>query len=185
MRPPRCKVLQRRLDDGTSIVRICAVICFASLRASGSAVSSALAIAACLVAALLYGFSATFTRKHLDGVAPLALAGGSQLAAALVLAPLAAANWPPAAPGVLTWSAALALALLCSGVAYIMYFRLIANVGPTNAMSVTFLIPAFAVLWGWWLLGETVTASMLAGCAAIFAGTALVTGLLKLPRLSF
>ena len=157
----------------------------ASLRADGAELSSALAIAACLGAALLYGFSATFTKQRLAGVGAYAMAGGSQLSAALALAPLAALSWPQVAPGALAWSLALALALLCTGVAYLLYFRLIANVGPTNAMSVTFLVPAFAVLWGWWLLDEAVSVSMLAGCAAIFAGTALVTGLLSLPpRLS-
>lgn len=156
----------------------------ASLHTDAAELSSALAIAACLGAALLYGFSATYTKQRLTGVGAFALAGGSQLSAAVVLAPLAALSWPAATPSALSWSAALALALLCTGIAYLLYFRLIANVGPINAMSVTFLIPAFAVLWGWWLLDEAVSASMLAGCAAIFAGTALVTGLLALPRLS-
>ena len=156
----------------------------ASLRADAGGISSAVAIAACLAAALLYGFAATFTNKRLSGAGTYAIAGGSQLFAALALTPFAALTWPATMPSALAWSAALALALLCSGVAFILYFRLIANVGPTNAMSVTFLIPVFAVLWGWWLLDEAVSMSMLVGCAAIFAGTALVTGMLALPRLA-
>jgi drug/metabolite transporter (DMT)-like permease len=75
------------------------------------------------------------------------------------------------------------LAVLGTGLAYLMYFRLIAHVGPSNAIAVTFLIPAFAVLWGWWLLGEPVSAAMLAGCLVILLGTALATGLLKGPGL--
>ncbi len=63
-----------------------------------------------------------------------------------------------------------------------MYFRLIANVGPANAIAVTFLVPAFAVGWGWMLLDEGLTASMLSGCAVILLGTALATGVLKWPR---
>ena len=74
------------------------------------------------------------------------------------------------------------LAVLCTGLAYILYFRLIAHAGPANAIAVTYLIPAFAVLWGGLFLGERPTAAMLAGCAVILLGTALATGLLR-PRL--
>lgn len=151
-------------------------------QASVVPISPLLAVAACLLAPLLYGFTATYAKKMLADVPPLAQAGGSQLAAALWLAPLAAVWWPATAPAPLPWAAALALALLCSALAYLLYFRLIAHAGPTNAMSVTFLIPAFAVFWGWWLLDEAITAPMLVGCAGVFAGTALVTGLLSSRR---
>ena len=67
--------------------------------------------------------------------------------------------------------------MACTGLAYLLYFRLIARVGATNAITVTFLVPGFAVGWGALLLGETVTAEMAAGCAVILAGTALATGL--------
>ena len=74
--------------------------------------------------------------------------------------------------------------MLCTGIAYILYFRLIARVGPATAMTVTFLIPAFAMLWGGLFLGETVTQTMLFGCAIILAGTALATGTVRSrPRL--
>jgi drug/metabolite transporter (DMT)-like permease len=69
----------------------------------------------------------------------------------------------------------LALALLASGVAFLLYFRLIADVGATRALTVTYLIPLFGVLWGWIFLGETLPAAALAGGALILAGTALVT----------
>jgi drug/metabolite transporter (DMT)-like permease len=73
------------------------------------------------------------------------------------------------------------LALLCTGLAYMLYFRLIAHVGPARAISVTFLIPVFASLWGYIVLREVPTAEMLAGCAVILLGTALATGVLRLP----
>ena len=82
----------------------------------------------------------------------------------------------------LAWGAAVALALLCTGVAYILYFRLIAHLGASTAMSVTFLIPAFAVLWGAVFLAEPVSALMVLACGVILLGTALVTGLLRWPR---
>ena len=68
----------------------------------------------------------------------------------------------------------LLLALICSAVAYLLYFRLIADVGPTRAMTVTFLMPAFGMLWAHLLLDETITLPMLAGAALIVAGTAAV-----------
>lgn len=135
------------------------------------------AVLACLAATSLYGFSAAFAKRHLQGVPSMALATGSQIGAALALAPLAALNPPAAGPGPLAWAAVIGLALVCSGLAYILYFRLIGRIGPTNASSVTFLIPVFAVAWGAWLLDEAVTLAMLAGGALIVAGTALVLGL--------
>jgi len=152
----------------------------ASFRPGGSG----WAIAACLAATLCYGFSASFAKKRLAGVPPLAVAAGSQSAAALVLAGPALAWWPAAQPSSTAWIAAALLALACTGVAYVLYFRLIAHVGPTNAIAVTFLIPAFAVLWGHLFLAEAVTARMVVGCAVILAGTALATGVLKLPSSS-
>ena len=99
----------------------------------------------------------------------------------MLLAPLALAAWPATPPGASAWGAAVLLALLCTGLAYILYFRLIARVGPARAISVTFLIPAFAALWGFVFLREVPTAEMLAGCAVILLGTALATGVLRLP----
>ncbi|MBL8306642.1 MAG: DMT family transporter [Rubrivivax sp.] len=150
-------------------------------RAGEHGVSPALGIALCVAATLLYGVAANFSRKKLAGVAPMAQATGSQLSGAVLLALPAWVSWPAAAPGPAAWGAALGLAVACSALAYVLYFRLIAHVGAPNAMSVTFLIPAFAMLWGWLLLGEAPTPTMLAGCAVILLGTALATGLL-VPR---
>ena len=139
------------------------------------------AVAACIVATLCYGIGANYTKKRLAGVPPLAVAAGSQLAATVALALPAAWWWPNAAPSAYAWFAVAALAFACTGLAYLLYFRLIAHVGPANAISVTFLIPLFAVVWGGLFLAESVTAAMLVGCAVILAGTALATGLVA-PR---
>jgi drug/metabolite transporter (DMT)-like permease len=139
------------------------------------------ATVACLVATALYAVSASFTKKYLQGVAPMAVAAGSQLSATLLLVVPAIVWRPQSLPSSQAWVAALLLALLCTGVAYVIFFRLIARVGPANAIAVTFLIPAFAVLWGWIFLDEGVTGPMLLGCAVILVGTALATGLLKWP----
>jgi drug/metabolite transporter (DMT)-like permease len=140
-------------------------------------VSPAVAVGACLVATFGYGLAAALSRKWLTGVPSMASAAGSQCAAAVALALPAALMWPQATPSAGAWSSALALALLCTGVAYLLYFRLIASAGATNATTVTFLIPAFAVLWGSVLLDEPLTPSMVAACALILLGTALTTGL--------
>ncbi len=154
----------------------------ASLKPNDAGVSPALAIGACLLATLLYGFSANFTKRYLTGVPSLALATGSQLSATVFLALPAAWFWPARMPGATSWLAVLLLAVACTGVAYVMYFRLIAHIGPSNAIAVTFLVPGFAVLWGGIFLSEPLTRAMLIGCAIILFGTALATGLLNPTR---
>jgi drug/metabolite transporter (DMT)-like permease len=151
-------------------------------KASFKAGGSGWAVVACMTASILYGLSASLTKKRLTGVAPLAVAAGSQLSATLFLAIPAALTWPQMAPSHGAWIAALLLAFVCTGFAYVLYFRLIAHVGPANAIAVTFLVPAFAVLWGGMMLGEQVTATMVAGCVVIVAGTALATGIVKVNR---
>lgn len=140
-------------------------------------VATALAIAACLAATAFYGLAAAQARRYLQGVPPLVMATGTQAAAGLALALPAALTWPAQLPSAHAWWMAAALAVLCSGMAYILYFRLIANIGGTNASSVTFLVPVFASVWGGLFLDEPVTGAMLVGGAVILAGTALVLGL--------
>ena len=139
------------------------------------------AIVACLIATLCYGVAANFTKKHLSGVPPLAVATGSQLAASLALVLPAVLWWPQTAPSHTAWVAAALLAFACTGVAYVLYFRLIAHIGPANAIAVTFLIPVFAVIWGWLLLDEGLTLTMGVGCLVILLGTGLATGVIKPP----
>jgi drug/metabolite transporter (DMT)-like permease len=153
----------------------------ASFKDGSGGITPALGIAACLLATLLYGVGANYTRRKLTGVPPMATAAGSQLSATLVLALPAWWAWPAQAPSTAAWASALALALLCTGFAYILYFRLIANAGATNAVAVTFLIPAFAMAWGWLVLGERPGWDMLAGTAMILLGTGMTVGLIRLP----
>jgi drug/metabolite transporter (DMT)-like permease len=123
--------------------------------------------------------AANYTTRRLGGVAPLAVAAGSQIAAALCLAVPAALWWPATAPSRTEWAAMAMLAFACTGIAYLMYFRLIAHIGPANAIAVTYLVPLFAMLWGGWFLGEAVTAPMLAGGSVILLGTGLATGMVR------
>ena len=135
------------------------------------------AVLACATATFCYGVAANATKRYLTGVSPLAVATGSQFAATLLLALPAAWLWPSQMPGTVAWTSALALAALCTALAYILYFRLMSRVGPTNAVSVTFLIPLFAILWGALFLQEAVTAQMVAGGAIVLVGIALALGL--------
>ena len=153
----------------------------ANLQARAETLTTALAVGACIVATVAYGFSANFTKRYLAGVPPMAVAAGSQLSAAMALALPTLWLWPTTTPALNAWMSLSVLAVVCTGLAYILYFRLIAHVGPANAITVTFLIPAFAVAWGAFFLGEPVTVQMVLGCTVILAGTALATGVLA-PR---
>jgi len=154
----------------------------ASFKPGEHGVSAGMAIAACLAATLFYGFGANYTKRRLGGVPPLAVATGSQLAAALVLALPAWWLWPAAAPSAMAWGSVIGLALPCTALAYLLYFRLIAHVGAARAITVTFLIPVFGLLWGAMFLGEALTLAMMLGCAVIVFGTALTTGVLRRSR---
>lgn len=140
------------------------------------------AVAACLLAGVSYGISASYTKRYLTGVNPLVTAAGSQLGATLGLAVPTIWLWPAHPPGARAWLALLAVGVLCSALAYILFFRLIKNAGPPRALSVTFLVPVFAVLYGVLFLGETVTPWMLLCAVIIVCGTALSTGLLTWLR---
>jgi drug/metabolite transporter (DMT)-like permease len=134
------------------------------------------AVAAVLLAPVSYGFAVHYVRSHLAGVDPALTAFGSQFTATVLLALPAAFTWPTHAVQGDIWAAVVALGVLCTGLAYVLYFRLVAQVGAAYAASVTFLIPAFGMLWGALFLQEAVTSAMLAGCAIILLGTALASG---------
>lgn len=139
------------------------------------------AVLAVLLACIFYGIAASATKRYLTGLPPLVTATGSQMGATLGLALPALWFWPATTPGWHAWLALLALGVLCTGVAYVLYFRLIAQAGPAQALAVTFVVPVFAVLYGLLFLDERVTGLMLFCAAVIVIGTALSTGLLKLP----
>ncbi len=136
------------------------------------------AIVAMLLATVCYGFAANHTRRYLQGVPALVNATGTQLVSALVLLPPALWSWPERMPGLGPWLATLVLGVACSALAYLLFFRLIARVGASRAVTVTFLVPVFGTLWGALFLGEPVTASMLAGGAVVLLGTGLATGVI-------
>jgi len=137
------------------------------------------ALLACLGACLCYGIAASATRRYLGGIAPLATATGSQIGATLFLALPAIWLWPAHMPSLRAWLALIVLGTACTGLAYILFFRLIASAGPARALTVTFLVPVFAVFYGVVLLGEQITPWMVGCAGVIVCGVALSTGLVK------
>ena len=134
---------------------------------------------AAMLAALCYGISANYTKKYLSTIKPLALAAGSQISATAMLLPLSLFFMPETLPSTnAVWSVIL-IGVICTGVAYIIFFRLIAQLGPAKAISVTYLIPAFGILWGALFLGETISLMMVIGGGVILFGVALTTGVLQ------
>ncbi|RYF42720.1 MAG: DMT family transporter [Comamonadaceae bacterium] len=153
----------------------------ASFKPDASGIAPAWAVLACLAACLCYGIAASATKRYLTGLPALVTATGSQIGATLALAPVALWLAPARMPGLQACLAVLAVGVLCTGVAYVLYFRLIEQAGPAKALAVTFVVPVFAVLYGTLFLQEAVTGWMLLCAGVIVLGTALSTGLLKLP----
>lgn len=126
-----------------------------------------------VAAALCYGLAANFTRHWLAEVPPMIGVAGTLGCGTLALTPFALASWPTHAVATLSWASAIALGLVCTGFAYVLYFRLIQRVGAARAVTSTYLIPVFGVLWGWWLLAETPTASMLIAATLIIGSVVI------------
>lgn len=156
----------------------------ASFKADASGYAPGWAVLACLVACVCYAIAASATKRYLSGMPALVTATGSQMGATLGLALPAFWFWPANPPGAQAWLALLALGVVCTGIAYVLYFRLIERAGPPRALAVTFVVPVFAVFYGVLFLGESVTGWMLLCAGVIVCGTALATGLLKLPGLA-
>ena len=132
------------------------------------------AVGLTLGAAALYGLAGVYAKKFTAGIPPQAQATGSQMAAALMLLPPALLAMPQAVPSMLVWANILALAAFSSALAFMLYFRLIANIGPVKTVSVNYLTPLFGVAGGVLFLDEELTANILLGALAILAGLTLV-----------
>lgn len=146
--------------------------------------AAAIAIIAALVATLNYGYAACYTKQHLSGVSSLAIAAGSQLFASIMLLPFLGFNLPVHEISNTAIYSTITLGVVCTALAYIFYFNLLANLGPAKAITVTYLIPVFGIFWGMVFLHEQTNASMLIGAALILAGVSLTTGLINTRVLS-
>jgi|SRR5580658_879451 drug/metabolite transporter (DMT)-like permease len=147
------------------------VVILASGKVAGTSVwPAALAGTA---AALLYGVGINLVRRYLTSYPPVAVAAATLTSAALLLAPLALYTWPRHPIATASWGSAALLGVLCTGIAFVFYYRLIGRVGAMRASTVTYLIPFFGVIWAWLLLGEPLTLTMAAAGALILSGVAL------------
>jgi drug/metabolite transporter (DMT)-like permease len=153
----------------------------ASFKPDASGVAPAWAVLACLFATICYGIAANAAKRYLGGLPSLVTATGSQLGASIALILPALWFWPAQTPSLRAWLSLIALGVLCTGIAYVLYFRLIEQAGPARALAVTFVVPVFAIFYGALFLGESVTSWMIICGVVIVCGTALSTGLLKLP----
>jgi len=147
------------------------VAALASGKTSGGSVLPA-ALAG-VFASVLYGFGGNFTKRYLHDLPPSAVAAGTVLCAAVVVAPLAFVTWPTAPVPALSWLSAVMLGALCTGLAYFLYYRLLYRIGAPRTSTVTYLVPLFGVIWAWVFLNEPLTLSMAVAGALILGGVAL------------
>jgi drug/metabolite transporter (DMT)-like permease len=158
----------------TGIVGVATLVGLDPVPLSGIALAS---VGIMLVAALAYALGGVYAKRTFVGVPSLSMAAGQQTAAAIALLPFAAGTLPGEPPSLAVVLSVLGLALLCTAVAYLLYFYLIANVGPTKALTVTFLVPVFGLLFGVFLLNEPFGLGTFVGFVIILVSVALVTGL--------
>ena len=133
-----------------------------------------IAVLACLGSTTCYALSSIYMKKRAADLKPLAIAGWSQIFAGVVLLPFLPFAEPSAPPNPLIAFNVLMLAVFCSSIAYVLYYRLIADIGPTRALTMAFLMPVFGMLWGALFLGEPITLPMIVGCALIIGGATAV-----------
>lgn len=159
------------------ILGIAGVVVLVAKDLADAHIPSGVPVTAALCTALLYGLSSNYARRHAARLDHFNAAHGSLWIAFLLILPAAPANLPPGPITAGPAAAAATLGIVCTGIAYLLYFRLIRDVGPMSALTVAYLIPVFGVLWGVVFLGEPITPALLAGGALVVAGTALATGM--------
>jgi drug/metabolite transporter (DMT)-like permease len=147
------------------------VVVLASGKTAGASIG--LAVAAGAAASFLYGIGINLVRRHLTGLPPAAVASATLGTSALLTLPFALASWPRHAIPMHSWLSAGLLGVICTGLAFVMYYRLIARIGANRASTVTYLIPVFGVAWAWLLLDEPLTLTMGIAGALILGSVAL------------
>jgi len=156
---------------GALLAGFAGVVVLASGKTAGASVGWAVAAGA--GAAFLYGIGINLVRRHLGGLPPAAVAAATLGTSALLTLPFAIAQWPPHAIPVRSWLAAALLGVICTGLAFVMYYRLIARIGASRAATVTYLVPLFGVAWAWMLIDEPLTVTMGIAGALILGSVAL------------
>ena len=132
------------------------------------------ATAAAVAGAMLWGWAGVMIKQRTGRLPAMGAAAGTIGFAAVLMAPLWTLAPPPSSWTFEAGAALLALGLLCSGLAYLPFFSLIRDIGPARTLTVGLAVPVLGVLWGWLILGEAVTLTMLAGAALVLVALALV-----------
>ena len=162
---------------------IVGVVCLVQLGPVALTSDALIACIACLAAACSYGFVGNYVRRLANQpgrpIAPTAMATGSQITAAIVLLPLIPFDPISSMPTLPVIVAVAATGIGSTAIAYLLYFRLIRDVGATRALTVTFLIPLFTIAWGWALLDEAITWRMVGGAGLVLVATWLVVSASK------
>lgn len=141
-----------------------------------------LPILAAMLASTCYGFAACYSKLYASGLKPLVVATGSQVFASLLLIIPGVWARPETLPSASAWQDVAILGIGCTGIAYVLYFRILGREGVSAALSVTYLVPLFAFIWGWLFLSEGVTFIIIMGALTILLGVALTTGVIKIPK---
>src|SRR5438067_1160801 len=157
---------EKRIDSGLAAV----------IQAAAPLFTALLAV---VVSAFCYATAALYAARRLGDVPPLVSSFGALAAATIALLPLALTHLPPHFPSWEVTGALLALAVGGTGVAYLLYYALLAGAGASRAILVTYLVPALALAYGALFLGEPLTAAALAGLALVLGGVALGTGAVR------
>jgi drug/metabolite transporter (DMT)-like permease len=147
------------------------VVVLASGRIAGADIGPA--VLAGSTAALLYGIGIQLVRRHLTGLPATAVAPATLACAAVLMLPFGIAQWPARMPSAQAWWSVALLGVVCTGIAFVMYYRLIARIGASRASTVTYLVPLFGVAWAWWLLGEAPTVRMVVAAMLILGSVAM------------
>jgi len=153
------------------LVGFAGVVVLATSKVAGLSVGWAVVAGAS--AALLYGVGLNLVRRHMAHLPPAASAGSTLSCSALLLAPFAATHWPTGPISAAAWFSAIALGVLCTGFAFLMYYRLIQRIGPTRTAVVTYLVPLFGAAFAWLFLSEPVTPTMIAAGLLILGSVAV------------
>lgn len=156
---------------GALLVGFGGVVVLASGKTAGASVGWAV-VAGCS-AAFMYGVGIHLLRRYFSGLPQAALAAATLGSSALLTLPFAVAQWPAQPVSMRSWLSAAALGVLCTGIAYAVYYRMVQRIGASRAVTTTYLVPLFAVGWAWWLLDEPLTVSMGIAGALILGSVAI------------
>lgn len=165
----------QRIDRSRAAGLLCGFVGIIVLAGDTSGGASAWpAVLVGTLGALMYGAGANLSGRHLiPRLPPRAIAAATLMASSLLLSPIAYLRWPGTALPPISWASAAALGLLCTGTAYLFYYRIMGRIGAPGAASVTYLIPLFGVFWAWLLLGEPLNLRIAIAGILILTGVAL------------